>query len=184
MRSNEPSEPSWLGLVHAEFKSLVGDAGAQAQLMWLPLLGIMIIAAIFYPGVARELPIAVIDADHSASSRALVRHLESNAGLSVVLTGSHPVDGWHAMRDRTVYGTLLIPAGFGDAAKRGKAEPVTFYVNTQYLLIGNMLQSEVMATVMEFSVLASAAPLLARGGAVACIGRIHATAFRTKDWSG
>lgn len=159
----EVKATSWWRLVRAEASALAKDAGAQAQILWLPLLSALLLAAIFYPGVARELPIAVVDLDRSATSRALIRHLEANAGLRVALVETTPVAGWQALQSREVYGSLLIPHGFGTRGASGSLEPATFYVNTQYLLIGNMLQSEVMATVMEFSAMGTAGGLLASG---------------------
>jgi ABC-2 type transport system permease protein len=154
---------SWPKLFWAECRALARDAGLQAQVLWLPLLSGLFLAAMFFPGVARELPIAVVDADQSSTSRELIRSLNANGGLRVARLDDSPRAGWQAMRDREVYGTLLIPRGFESSTRRGTPEPATFYVNTQYLLIGNMLQSEVMATVMEFSAVKSAGPLLARG---------------------
>ncbi|MDV7396255.1 hypothetical protein RZS08_32980, partial [Arthrospira platensis SPKY1] len=98
----------------------------------------------------------------SQASRALIRKLEANAGIQVALVDTQPAAGWQAMQERTVYGSVLIPLGFSQRENHSAPEPVTFYVNTQYLLIGNMLQSEVMATVMEFSASGSAGALLAR----------------------
>ncbi|TVR54741.1 MAG: ABC transporter permease [Puniceicoccaceae bacterium] len=159
--------PSFLHLLWGETYALLRDAGAQAQLLWFPLLAGLLVAAIFYPGVARELPIAVVDADRTTTSRTLIRELEANAGIRVAETSGTAFDGWEALRDRRVYGVVLIPGGFERSVHRGPPEPVTFYVNTQFLLIGNMLQSEVMATVMEFSARRSAGSLLARGVPVA-----------------
>lgn len=156
-------DASWFRLFGAECAALARDAGTQAQVLWLPLLTGLLLATLFFPGVARDLPIAVVDADHSATSRELIRHLEANAGLRVARLENAPAAGWQAMQAREVYGTLLIPHGFEQSVRRGPPQPVTFYVNTQYLLIGNMLQSEVQATVMEFSVLRSAGALLVSG---------------------
>ena len=158
-----PENQGWLRLLWAETGALARDPGAQAQILWFPLLAGLFLAAIFFPGVARELPIAVADADQSPTSRALVRALDANAGLRVALVEDSPGAGWGAMQNREVYGMLLIPKGFELSTRRGPPDPATFYVNTQYLLIGNMLQSEVMATVMEFSAVHSAGSLLARG---------------------
>lgn len=162
-RATPAENASWLRLVWAETVALARDAGAQAQVLWLPLLTGLFLVAMFYPGVARQLPISVIDTDQSATSRALVRALEANAGLQVARLDQSASAAWQAMQEREVYGALLIPRGFEQSVRRGPPEPVTFYVNTQFLLIGNMLQSEVQATVLEFSTTRAAGALLARG---------------------
>lgn len=161
--STPAEDASWPRLLWAEVAGLARDAGAQAQVLWLPLAAGLFLAAMFFPGVARELPVAVVDADGSATSRELVRALEANAGLRVARLDASAADAWRAMREREVYGAVLIPHGFEASARRGPPEPVTFYVNTQFLLIGNMLQSEVQATVLEFSAKSAAGGLLARG---------------------
>lgn len=155
--------PSWARLVANESLALAKDSGAQAQILWLPILAALFIAAIFYPGVARELPIAVVDNSQSALSRELIRHVQANAGLRIASRPDTIAEAWQAMQRRDVYGALLIPAHFHQPGNRAQPEPVSFYVNTQFLLIGNMLQSEVMATVMEFSAMGAAGSLVARG---------------------
>jgi ABC-2 type transport system permease protein len=156
-------DAGWFRLVWTEIGSLARDLGAQAQVLWLPLLAVLFLTAMFLPGIARELPIAVVDDDRSATSRALVRALNASAGLHVARLDESVDDAWRAMQAREVYGALLVPRGLEQSVRRGPPEPVTFYVNTQFLLIGNMLQSEVQATVMEFSTKRSAGTLLARG---------------------
>ncbi len=164
---NPPASPSFARLLLAEARGLAREPGAQAQVLWLPLLAGLFVAAIFAAGVARGLPIAVIDADGSAASRELVRHLQANAALRVAQVTADPAAAWADLRSGAVYGVLQIPAGFERDARRGGAAPVSLHVNTQYLLIGNMVQGEVMAVVMDFSARRAAGGLLAGGVAPA-----------------
>ena len=50
---------------------------------WVPLLGVALLWWIFSAGLAQQLPIGVLDEDHSALSRQITRMLGASAGLRV-----------------------------------------------------------------------------------------------------
>src|SRR5699024_3953227 len=52
----------------------------------VPCVAIIVLAATFYAGVFRHVPVAVVDADHSALSRAIRHNLHATPKLRVAHT--------------------------------------------------------------------------------------------------
>lgn len=150
-------------VLRREWADLVGSPLAQAQLLWLPVAVIVLLWAIFAKGTATELPLAVVDLDHSSASRQLVRSLDASPGLAVSLRSTTLADARSAVRRGEVEGIVLIPADFRRALKRGEATEVTAWYNAQFLLTGNAISREVQAVVLTYSAQASALSRLARG---------------------
>ena len=90
---------SWLQAAAAalrrELGLLAGSRWDQFLLLGLPLLAVVTLAVMFLPGSFNQVPIAVVDADHSALSRTAVRHLQATPKLQVAAS---PVDLPEAMQ--------------------------------------------------------------------------------------
>lgn len=156
-------------VLRREWADLVVSPLAQAQLLWLPVAVIALLWALFARGTATELPLAVVDLDHSSASRQLVRSLDASPGLSVSLRSTTLEDARSAVRRGDVEGIVLIPAHFRRALKRGEATEVTAWFNAQFLLTGNAISREVQAVVLTYSAQASALSRLARGESPAVV---------------
>ncbi|MEQ9509870.1 MAG: hypothetical protein RLN92_12545, partial [Alloalcanivorax xenomutans] len=56
------------------------ERGLRLLVLWLPPLLTLLFLAIFGGGEPRRLPVGVVDLDHGAEARALVRHLAASPG--------------------------------------------------------------------------------------------------------
>ncbi|MFO7281513.1 MAG: ABC transporter permease [Thermoanaerobacterales bacterium] len=84
----------------------------------LPVLIIVLIGTVF--GEDQDLPVAVLDADGSAASRAIVEDLDAAEGLQVADVGSES-DLRRDVRTGAVAAGVVVPAGFADDLARGEA---------------------------------------------------------------
>lgn len=67
---------------------------------WVPVLAVALIWWMFSAGLPNQLPIAVLDLDHSSLSRQLIRMLQASPGLKLTETsqgcpppGARPAPG-------------------------------------------------------------------------------------------
>lgn len=90
-----------------------------AMVSWLPLLMGLLLVWTFASGLPTRLPIGVLDADHSALSRQLLRMLDASPMLSLSAQYSDEAEMQRDLRAGRVYGALVIPAGTAAAVKRG-----------------------------------------------------------------
>ena len=156
-----PAPGFWACLVR-EWPELRRPA-EQVALFWLPLAMLVMVWAIFSRGVAQDLPVAVIDADHTALSRQFVRAIDATAGLRVAARPESLEAAWSALRRGDVYAVALVPRDYARDLKRGRAADVPAWYNAQFLPVANVLSRELQTAAAGFNATLDARAHLARG---------------------
>ncbi|MFN4161668.1 MAG: ABC transporter permease, partial [Stenotrophomonas sp.] len=85
----------------------------------LPLLMLALMAWLFAASVMREIPIAVVDLDHSAESRLLTRMLDASPGVSVASQPTTLAEAQSQLRRLEVFAMVLVPRDATRQALRG-----------------------------------------------------------------
>jgi len=119
-----------------ELRTLRGNRADLLLVTALPLLMLVLMAWMFSPAVMRDVPIAVVDLDHSSDSRLLLRMLDASPGVRVA---SQPVDMDEAraqLRQLQVYAIVLVPRDVTRQALRGQQGTVLAYYNATYMTTG------------------------------------------------
>lgn len=119
---------------------------SRRPLLWIVTLGVPIFSAllmttIFGSGQMHELPIGVLDNDFSASSRALIRTIDSSPTLSVTRHFTEPSEALRAVRSRLVYGYVVIPRDFARDMTSGSRVEIPYYYHYALLSIGAQVES-------------------------------------------
>ena len=83
-----------------------------AIISWVPLLVVAVLWWTFSVGLPGRLPIGVMDQDHSASSRQLIRFLQASPGLLVMPHYNHTAEVTQALRRAEVYAVVSNPPDF------------------------------------------------------------------------
>ncbi|MBQ8672650.1 MAG: ABC transporter permease [Bacteroides sp.] len=104
----------------------------------LPLFCLLFMATIFGSGQMEQLPIAVVDLDHTLSSRKVVRLVESVPALRIAARPVNEAEARQAMQEMSVYGYLVIPHGFERSMQRGDAT-LAYYLHYALLSVGGEL---------------------------------------------
>jgi ABC-2 type transport system permease protein len=129
-----------------------------------PLISFVLVGAIFYSGVLREIPIAVIDKDKSELSRRLLSHIQASPTMKIA-THSHSVkEATALLRAGRVYAVVVLPSHFEKEIKLLKQPQVTAMINAQYILIGKILTSALSSTVMQSAAEVEYVTNLLKGG--------------------
>jgi len=128
----------------SEWRLLVNDPWLISLVTWLPPLLFLMIYAIFSQGMARNLPVGVVDLDHSTLSRSLIRYYD--ASPTVTITGHYPSarEGATAMRAGEIYGLIIISADTQKNTTLGRSPQVELFYNSQFLLIGKQIKSAIL----------------------------------------
>lgn len=122
-----------------------------AMISWVPMLGCLLLGWIFSAGLPQNLPIAVIDQDHSGLSRQLQRFLAATPGLKLVDTYNDTAQATQALRRTDVYAVVSIPPDFARAIKLGQAAQVTLLHNAQLGTHSGLIQRDVRTVVATLS---------------------------------
>lgn len=110
------------------------------------ILGGSLFYALFYPlpyraQVARDLPIAVVDHDGSASSRQLARWLDATEQVRVVVRSRDLEQVRNAVRSNELTGYVEIPREFGRRILQGQPARVGVFANAAYMVYYSQVAS-------------------------------------------
>jgi ABC-2 type transport system permease protein len=104
------------------------------------LFGASVFYAFFYPTpyikqVLRDLPVIVVDRDHTALSRQITRWLDASEGAQVASRASDLDAAQDSVRAGVVGAVLLIPKDFERHVLRGEPAYVEAYADASYFLV-------------------------------------------------
>ena len=122
-----------------------------AMVSWVPLLACAVMAWIFSAGLPQQLPIGLMDQDHSALSRQLGRFIAATPGLKLVTSYDDTAQATQALRRTEVYAVVSIPADFSRLVKLGQAAQVTLLHNAQLGTHSGLIQRDVRTAVATLS---------------------------------
>lgn len=132
--------------IKTEWKIICHDAWLKALLFWLPVLLAAIIWAIFSVGIARDLPIGVVDNDNSSISRALIRNYNASPTLSVEKHFNSMEHASAAFKEGSIYALVIIPHSLEKNTLLGKSPQVTAFYNSQFILVGKLINAALLSS--------------------------------------
>ena len=118
----------------ATFRAILAD-----RAVLLLMVGSAIVYSFFYPAaysgeVVVRIPVAVVDNDHTAASRALAVKVRGLQQAQVVAQTASSQEALRLMSERRIDAFVLIPDGFERAILRGEQGHVALYGNGAFLL--------------------------------------------------
>lgn len=152
----------FVAVCKTEFKNMMTSPRIFVMLL-LPILLFSFYGAIFSKGVPNNLPIAILDQDHSALSRELIRSIDATSTIEIQQYVSDEQEAGKLLRTEKVYGFVLIPANFQKDIYRGKVADALFYENNDFLTPGGVLSKAFLTAAGSFSASLRVGTLLKRG---------------------
>ena len=131
----------------------------------LPLFLLFFMATIFGSGQMEQLPVGVVDADNSATSRSIVRNIAAVPTLDVVKNYANDAEARAAVQRKEIYGYLSIPPRFEESMVRGTNAPLCYYYHYALLAVGG----EVMSAFETALVPVRMAPIVAEAVALGAV---------------
>jgi ABC-2 type transport system permease protein len=138
---------------------------SPALLLVLPLLTFGTLWATFAAGVPQDLPVAVVDLDHSRLSRRVTEMVDATSAARVATVATDLGEAESELRQGRVYGVLVLPEGMASDVVRGRSPKVTFASNAEMLLPASILNRTVRTTVATVAKGLQVASREARGDA-------------------
>lgn len=97
-----------------------------------------------------DLPVAVIDMDHSAVSRELVRQLDAAPKIATRAYDQLP-EAQHDLAWRELFGIVVIPVDFEKRVLRGESVTVPIFGDATNRMANGQIQQDISATYSELS---------------------------------
>lgn len=126
--------------LRAEIAHLARSRWDLILLVVMPVVLMIVVGAMLFQGVVRDVPVAVVDQDHSAFSRAAIRNMEASPGVKVVAQPTDLEAAWPLMRSGKIYSLAYIPQGAERNAFR-QPDAVIVYYNGAFQTVGSLAAS-------------------------------------------
>lgn len=134
-----------IALIKRELHALWRSPWQLALVSYIPILSILCLWWLFSAGLPRQLPVAIVDHDNSQLSRMLGRKLQANPVISpqsfVDLSSAVT-----AMKQAEVYGIIVFPYELKRDLVTGHSPTIDIRYNSQFLLVGKLLSSQIQMT--------------------------------------
>jgi len=109
----------------------------------IPAAMTLLLVGVFAAEVVRQVPVAVLDLDRTATSRTATRWLEATRGAALAEHVEDLGAARSAVLERQVYGVLVVPRHFERDLDRGRSPHLSFLYNEQYLTAGGNVSADV-----------------------------------------
>ncbi len=117
----------------------------------LPLLSFAFFAVLFQKGVARDIPIAVLDQDGSTLSRKVTQMIEETP-TALVAYGIQSMDeGERLMREGRISAVVQIPAFFEKNILSNSQTHIEAYISGSNITVNGLLSKDIQTAVTMFS---------------------------------
>tara|TARA_R110001583_G_scaffold17482_3_gene70674 strand:+ start:6246 stop:7406 length:1161 start_codon:yes stop_codon:yes gene_type:complete len=164
----------------SQWQVLKHDRWLVSSLTWIPVLLALSIWWIFSQGIARDLPIGVLDLQQSALSRQLIREFDATSTLKVNHTFTDINEAKNAFIGNEIYGYLVIPRNFDRDIAIANPPQVTVFYNSQYILVGKLINSAALQAHGTFNVQIAALKQMAKGNSNQLSALSKAVGVRTQ----
>ena len=107
----------------------------------LPLFLIGFMATIFGSGQMEHIPVGIVDADNTATSREVVRSVSAVPTFDVCRHYADDASARAAVQRKEIYGYLSIPSNFETDMVRGNGATLNYYYHYALLAVGGEVMS-------------------------------------------
>ncbi len=132
-------------VVRREVDRILGRRRYWMLMVVLPLVSFLVSWSIFVAQSPRDMPVAVVDRDHSSLSRSLVSAIDAAASIRVAHQPADMAAGRETVLRGKAYALIVIPRHLERDVKQGYGGRVVGYYNAQLLLPGSIISSSLQA---------------------------------------
>jgi ABC-2 type transport system permease protein len=149
--ATSPATGNFVAVMRREWLRLRSDPWDFGMLTWIPLLICALMWWIFSAGVPRNLPIVVIDTDHSSLSRRFIRMLDESPGIAVLTEAASEEEAFHFIRMRRAFGIVYLPNDMQRDVLGGRTTTIQWSFNAQFTSYTGTMTRDVRAVASSLS---------------------------------
>lgn len=136
-------------LVIREFRLIFSDSGAMLLLIFAMLIYATIYSIAYGAEVVKSVSIAIVDEDHTASSRDIVAGFREGDNTIVAYEVQSVAEGKELFYNRDVYGIVVLPDGFERRLLSMQGATVSLILDGSHLLLYRAVLEQAMADVLD-----------------------------------
>lgn len=123
-----------------------------ALLLYLPMLSFAFFALFFEQGVARNIPIAVVDYDHTSLSRKVITMIDATPSAMVSFECSNYEDAKALLLEEKASAVVVVEDGFEADILGGNQTYIGNYISGVNISVNGLLSKDIQSAVATFAV--------------------------------
>ncbi len=132
-------------IVHRELRRMMRYKRILLMAVVLPLLSGLILMRLFNSGLATDLPIAMLDQDHSHLSRQIIRRVDATPEAYVAYHVNDLAEARRLLLSGHIYAIVMLPAHLERDGLLGRSPEVVTFYNNQFMTTGSILSKGISA---------------------------------------
>lgn len=134
-----------------EFRRIAASPVVFAMVLAGPVMAFVLITVIFKEGVPRDLPVAIVDHDHSALSRKAALMIDASAAAAINKDFTSLAEARNAMEAGKVDAVVYLQQGMQKNILSGSNSEVAVYINNANVIKGSILNSGIQKSLQTLS---------------------------------
>jgi len=116
-----------------------------------PLISFVILLSIFAEGVPRNLPVGIVDLDHSALSRKVAMWIDAAPEAEIAMHFPNQEEAYQQMAEGKLDAIVIIPEGTERNILKGSSQKIPVFINNTNILKGGYLQKGIYKSLATLS---------------------------------
>jgi ABC-2 type transport system permease protein len=146
-----------------ELRRIFTDKRIFITMLGGPLLYGLLFGGVYSAGRIRQVPILIVDQDHSALSRDLTASLLASENLSLAFDAKSPDEFPRAARRDQAYACVVIPENFQRNVMRGAEGRIMAMIDGSNVLVGNVATRTISTILSSYRVEARSRRFMSSG---------------------
>ncbi len=138
-------------VLHRELGRIARQPMYFALMVVLPVVSFVFFALLFSHGVARNIPIAVVDEDRTTLSRKVTQMIDATATALVAYEAQDMTEAERLMRERKISAIVLIPDFFEKNILSNSQTHLDAYIIGTNITVNGLLSKDIQTAVTSFS---------------------------------
>ena len=150
-------------VVRNEFRTIFTDGGVLLILVFAMLIYATAYSLAYGSQVLRNVPIGVVDACRTATSRSLIETFNAGPNTYVAYEPTDMEEARELFYGRKIYGVVYIPSDYERKLVGGSQADVAIYCDASYFLMYRQVFQELVTTIGQTGAMVEFRRLIAKG---------------------
>jgi len=138
-------------VIRREFGRIAGSWVLIFVTLLGPALSFLLVAWMFSAAVVRDLPLTLVDCDHTQLSAKIARMVDATPAVNVVHQAASLGEARSLMEKGESDAILYIPEGMEKQVQKGVQTEIALYINNTNVVKGGVIQSQMVTTLATIS---------------------------------
>jgi len=117
----------------------------------LPVISILFFSSLFKEGVPIKMPVAIVDLDHTATSRKFSRAIDATPVCRVTADLQSETEAMSELRSGNIYGFIVLPANLQADILEARQPVISYYYQNGFLNAGGLIRNNLTSILSTIS---------------------------------